>query len=235
MKLLLTCEHGGYTVPDAYRARFSGARDVLRSHRGWDPGALRLFERMRPAADAAYAATVTRLLVELNRSQGHPSLFSEYTRGLDAAERTTLLDAHYHPFRRGVAARVERWMADGAGVLHVSVHSFTPVLDGRRRELDIGLLYDPGHGDERALAAAWRRAILAADPVWRVRHNQPYRGVADGQTRWLRAAFGPRYCGVELEVRNDHLRRAPTVARLATLLTATLRPLLASWTPQARK
>lgn len=234
MKLLLTCEHGGHEVPTPYRRLFAGARGVLRSHRGWDPGALPLFELMRPAADAAFHATVSRLVVELNRSPGHPRLFSEYTRRLDRPVRTALLDTHYHPFRRSVADRVRTWLADGADVFHISVHSFTRVLDGRERDLDIGLLYDPRHGDERVLAEVWQQGLGALDPRWRVRRNRPYRGVADGHPRWLRAMFGPRYRGFELEVRSDHLRSPRSRARVAAALIGALGPILETRAPHRR-
>ena len=87
MKLVLTCEHGGNQVPQAYRHLFRGAQDMLNSHRGWDPGALDLYEALLPQADAGWSATVTRLLVELNRRRAS-ELFSEYSRVLGPAERS---------------------------------------------------------------------------------------------------------------------------------------------------
>jgi predicted N-formylglutamate amidohydrolase len=38
--LLLTCEHGDNRIPREYAALFEGTKDVIASHRGWDPGAL---------------------------------------------------------------------------------------------------------------------------------------------------------------------------------------------------
>ena len=66
--LIITCEHGGNAVPAAYAALFSGHELLLETHRGWDPGALELAGQMASKFDAPlYAATTTRLLIDLNR------------------------------------------------------------------------------------------------------------------------------------------------------------------------
>ena len=45
-------------------------------------------------------ATITRLLVEINRSANHPRQFSVATESLSAAEREALFAKHYFPYRR---------------------------------------------------------------------------------------------------------------------------------------
>ncbi len=57
--------------------------------------------------------------------------------------RERLLVLHYQPYRDRVEALVAKAIAAGRRVVHISSHSFTPVLDGRVRNADIGLLYDP--------------------------------------------------------------------------------------------
>lgn len=199
--LVLSCEHGGHRVPAAWSARFRGAGALLRSHRGWDRGALELARELARRFRAPLAAcTTTRLLADPNRSRSHPRLFSERTRGLSEAEREALLDRVWRPHREAVEACV-RAQPRGALVLHLSVHSFTPVLDGERRRADAALLYDPGRAPERALADRWWGELGELRPDLRLRRNYPYRGVADGLTTHLRRRFGARrYAGLELEV-----------------------------------
>jgi predicted N-formylglutamate amidohydrolase len=206
MKLLLTCEHGGNEVPAAYRTLFKGAADVLRGHRGRDPGALGLFRELEPLADAAFASTTTRLLVELNRSLHHPALFSRFTKGLPKEARERILEEHYRPHREAVEATTAYWTKAKEQVMHVAVHSFTPVLDGEVRTLDIGLLYDPARAAEKRWAERWRAAMLDIDPDLEVRMNRPYLGKADGLPTHLRRLHRTRYAGIELEVNQGHLR-----------------------------
>ncbi|MDX1591968.1 MAG: N-formylglutamate amidohydrolase [Balneolaceae bacterium] len=83
--LIITCEHAGNHVPDHYRNLFTGHEEILDTHRGWDPGALKLAKMISKELKAPlYSCNHSRLLIEPNRSETHPSLFSEFPRGLPA-------------------------------------------------------------------------------------------------------------------------------------------------------
>ena len=224
-RLLLTCEHGGRRVPDRHRGLFAGREALLRSHRGWDPGAIlvaRSLARSLPAP--LIAATTTRLLVDLNRSPHNPRVFSEVTRRLPRESRGALLARYHRPHWDRVRAAIA---ATRGRLLHVAVHSFTPRLGGRRRDFTIGLLYDPGRAGEREVARAWQRRLAAGLPPGRVRRNAPYRGDADGLTRALRREHDDdRYLGLELELSQAALARASRRRALVALLRASLRSLV---------
>ena len=200
--VLLTCEHGGNRVPSEFARLFRGHRGLLESHRGYDPGSLELARTCARRLKAPlHFATVTRLLVELNRSLRHPSLFSVATRSLSAIERESLLAKHYHPFRNQVAAAAEGAIERGARVIHISFHTFTPDLDGDVRRADIGLLYDPRRAGEAVFCTLLKSAINTRRPDLIVRKNYPYTGKSDGFTTTLRKKWdADTYLGIELEV-----------------------------------
>ncbi len=200
--LLVTCEHGGNRIPPGYRSRFRRSRRLLASHRGYDPGASTMAKALAlRLGGTLVVATVSRLLVDLNRSLGHPQVFSEITRNLPAAVRTAIVERHYLPHRREIEHQVECAVAQGQRVVHIAAHSFTPELDSRVRRADVGLLYDPARESEVALCAGWKAAILARDPSLTVRRNYPYAGKADGLTKHLRRRFPvDAYVGIELEI-----------------------------------
>jgi predicted N-formylglutamate amidohydrolase len=200
--VVVTCEHGGRRVPAEWTDLFRGGGAVraLESHRGWDPGALGMARRIARRLGAPLrVAIVTRLLVELNRSPHHRSLFSRFVRAQPPDVKERILARHYRPYRRDVEREVTAALRGGRRVLHLSVHTFTPVLDGVTRSVDVGLLYDPARPAERALCRRWARELRAGLPGLRVRKNRPYRGAADGLTTHLRRRLGPRYLGIELE------------------------------------
>lgn len=205
-RLLVTCEHGGNRVPAGYRGLFDDHRALLHSHRGYDRGSLRMAQDLADHFGAPLIfSTTTRLLVDLNRSPGHPRLFSEATRGLPRAVRDRLVENHHRPYRSQVERRIGCEVAAGRRVVHLSSHSFTPVLDGVVRNADVGLLYDPARPGERALARRWQASIRELDPAIRVRLNYPYAGKADGLTTHLRRLFPSRsYVGIELEINQCH-------------------------------
>jgi predicted N-formylglutamate amidohydrolase len=199
---IVTCEHGGNRIPAPFQSLFRTHRDLLPTHRGYDPGALVVARELAEAFGAPLVtSTVSRLLVDLNRSIGHPQLFSKATRTASAATRTRILEEHYRPYRAEVEQSVRRALARGRHVVHVSSHSFTPILDGHVRTADVGLLYDPRRAGEARLCALWKKSLATIAPGLRIRRNYPYAGKGDGLTSYLRKAFPPRdYVGVELEI-----------------------------------
>lgn len=200
--LLITCEHGGNEVPEEYASLFRGARRILASHRGYDAGALELARAFARRLETPKAfATTTRLLVDLNRSPGHRRLFSEFSGKLDGPAKEAILAKYYTPYRQQVEAVVAQAVERADRVLHLSVHSFTPVLDGEVRHADLGLLYDPARRREAGLCGRWQKALRTLEPGLRVRRNYPYRGTSDGLVTSLRRRFGAKqYAGLELEV-----------------------------------
>lgn len=210
--VVLSCEHASCALPteaelpadlaERIAAAFAGAEDVLASHEGWDPGAREL------AADFAAAlgvpsldGAVSRLVVETNRTLGHPKLFSRFTRQLDPAERELLVERYARAHHERVAAAVH---AAAGPVVHLSLHTFTPDWNGARRDVDVGVLFDPARPAEAAIAKRWLAALATGLPGLRVRPNAPYAGADDGLTAHLRTRFDDRaYAGLELEVAQD--------------------------------
>jgi predicted N-formylglutamate amidohydrolase len=203
--MLVTCEHGGNRIPAPYRRWFRGEEALLASHRGYDPGALAMARTLAAATDATLiATTVSRLLVELNRSPHNPRVFSAMVRRAPPALRQELFERYYRPYHEAVVQQVACAIAGGARVLHLGSHSFTPALDGIVRNTDIGLLYDPARRREAALCDRWHDALNALGE-WRVRRNYPYAGSGDGLPTLLRRRFGADdYLGVELEINQRH-------------------------------
>jgi len=207
ISFIVTCEHAANHIPRKYRALFRGRRRVLESHRGYDPGALAMARSLSRSLDAAlFTATVSRLLVELNRSPGHPVLYSEVMRDAPESVRREVYDRYYVPYRKRVEDAVRDAVERGTRVVHISSHSFTPRLHGVVRKADVGLLYDPSRKSEQMLCARWQAALRAGAPQWSVRRNYPYRGASDGLTRYLRSRFADNtYSGIELEVNHKHV------------------------------
>ena len=88
---LVTCEHGGNEIPAPYIARFRAHRALLASHHGYDPGALAMARSLARALRALLlASTVSRLLVELNRSPGRQFRYSPVMRNATSAVRADI-------------------------------------------------------------------------------------------------------------------------------------------------
>jgi predicted N-formylglutamate amidohydrolase len=212
---LITCEHGGNRVPAAYQPLFGDYKALLDGHRGWDPGALAIARNLSRTLHAPlFYATVSRLLIDLNRSIGHPHLYSEISRTMSSAVRKDILAHYYLPYRRKVEDQIATQVAQGFRVIHISSHSFTPVLGGVARNADVGLLYDPGRPSEVVFSLRWQQVLRSLAPQLQVRRNYPYNGTSDGFTAYLRKRFAQReYIGIELEINQTHFKPHTTTWR----------------------
>jgi predicted N-formylglutamate amidohydrolase len=221
--LVLTCEHAGNRIPREYARLFVGAKEVLDSHRGWDPGALRLARLLARRLEQPLLVTDwSRLLVEPNRSPPHRHVWSQFTRGLSRAEHERILDRYWWPHRRAVEATIVSAVERGEQAVHIAVHSFTPVLNGKVRNADVAILFDSARRRESKFARRWAAFLRERAPELRLRYNYPYRGAADGLSTWLRRRHpAARYIGFELEV-NQAVATTPAWNETGEALAASL-------------
>ena len=223
--ILLTCEHASNHI-DAGFKRLGIPPLVLASHRGYDPGAaevcrfieLNLQSQKSKLPYKTLYGTTSRLLIDLNRSLKNRGLFSEFSRRLGEKEKQELLENYYLPYRNAAKDFVGDMNAQKAGVIHFSIHSFTPQLNGKIRNASIGILYDPARPREvqtaRGLKSHLQQARLEEklpDECERlfelpVRMNYPYKGTSDGLTRFLRSVAEENlYTGLEIEVNQKYM------------------------------
>jgi predicted N-formylglutamate amidohydrolase len=207
LRIIITCEHGGNTFPKQFSALFHGRKELLESHRGHDPGALDLAKKLSHGLKAPlFFSETTRLLIDLNRSPANTKRFSEITNRLSAAEKAIIQELCYQPYRTEVESELSGLMRKSGLTLHISVHTFTPVLHEKVRSADIGFLYDPSRKNEALFCILWQDALRKLDQKLQTRRNYPYRGTSDGFTAYLRKRFSAdSYLGIELEVNQKHL------------------------------
>ena len=202
--LVVTCEHAGNRVPQAFQQLFDSYKDILDSHKGWDSGAWLIAQEIAINFDVEpLGEHTTRLLIEPNRSIGHPELYSQYSQSLPATEKHHLLHEIYLPYRNSVENRIGEM---GKPVLHLSIHTFTPVFNGVERTVDIGILFDPDRKMESTFSTLLLDALAIALPTLSSRFNEPYLGVDDGFTTYLRKLHPDQhYMGIEIEVSQKFL------------------------------
>ena len=226
--LFISCEHAVNTVPEQYLHLFHKHEAVLQTHRAIDFGALEIAMHFSQIFDCDYnVASVTRLLIDCNRSLTNADCYSEFTQALPKHEKQKLIDEHYLPYRTKTEALIQKHIDRGNQVLHISCHSFTPVFNGVTRNAGICFLYDPSRHGEQEVAREWRGLLSQYTPQYRVRMNYPYRGVSDGFTSTLRKKhLEKNYLGLELEINQTLVEDKESFPKLIHVLSESLRDLL---------
>ena len=205
--LMLTCEHASNKLPAAFKSAVPA--EVLKTHRAYDIGALAVFRKLVKFAKPEFYSEgkYSRLFVDLNRTITNKSAFSEYYEQLDKATASKVkaqATAYWSEYR----AAIEKFVKANAKkeIIHLGIHSFTPELNGKVRNTDIGILYDPSRPKECELAQVIKAEIKRLHPEMKVRFNYPYKGTSDGLTTTLRKKLGPRYAGLEIEINQKFFR-----------------------------
>jgi predicted N-formylglutamate amidohydrolase len=205
--IIISCEHGGNQIPAWLSNLFNNRYQMLQSHRGWDPGALQLAERIVARFHCPFVfEKISRLVIDQNRSLTNRQVFSEITTSLSPVQRERIVSDIYKPYRTAISSTIENLLKKHRRVYHFSIHSFTPVLNGVTRNTDMGLLYDPRRETEKTLCLKLIRRLQNEIPDIRIRRNYPYKGVSDGLTTALRKQFSRySYAGIEIEVNQLHV------------------------------
>ena len=221
--LVISCEHASANVPADYHAIFFDQPNILSTHTAVDIGAITVAKQCAILAGFACYAKVTRLLIDLNRSLTHRAVFSKFSRRLTPADRDNLVENYYLPYRQNLLKHIQQVILQHKKVVHISVHSFTPLWQDKLRTADVGLLYDPKRLSEVAWVKQWQTKLQSLAPTWRIRRNYPYRGVSDGVTSWLRQEFPvDRYIGIELEINQALLQGEVATQDVAALIYQSL-------------
>jgi predicted N-formylglutamate amidohydrolase len=228
--VVLVCEHAGRVVPRVL-GRLGLPEQAFERHIAYDLGAAGLARELALRLDAPLALQpYSRLVCDCNRRPEVPSFAPEISEdtvipgnlGLSPQARQARTLAIFEPFHHGVRALVDERLRQHGRIAFITIHSFTPVFLGVRRELEVGLLFNR---DCRLADAVGQRLRRQAD--LRVVDNEPYR--MDDESDYTVPVHAERrgLPYLELEIRNDLLATAEARRLWAERLAEALRPALA--------
>lgn len=223
--LVLTCEHASCFVPLEYQ-NLGLSDGELQRHIGWDIGARTVVESLAHTLDApAVCSGYSRLLIDCNRDLCDHDLIVPESDGtsipknlkISERERKRRIERFYQPYHTAV----DQLLAEqqGARPTVLSIHSFTPVLGQKKREFDIGILFDRYED----LAQEIGQRLLHCG--YRVRYNEPYSGY-DGLIFSARS-HGEKHglVYIELEVNNSLIAQTDTAAEIGRQISTVLHSL----------
>lgn len=216
--LLLVCEHAGQLFPS--RLGDLGVIQVDRdSHIGWDIGAKQVTEAMAKALGApAVMQRYSRLVIDCNRPHTAADAMPEASDGiaipgnlnLSPADRAARVDEIFTPFHNEVARLFEKHKRR----MVLSIHSFTPTMNGHSRPWNIGFLFRKDTQTSTHLS----QFVHERDPKLIIGMNKPYQ--IDDISDWFVPHHGEAR-GIPhslIEIRNDQLRTLQDQDKWANIL-----------------
>lgn len=229
--IVLIGDHAGRAVPHSL-AGLGVDPEAMDLHIAWDIGVAGLGLRLAAALDACFIAQAySRLVIDCNRRPGAAASIPEVSDGVAIPANQGLGEPQiaarqreiYQPYQDAIAAELDRRARSRHASVLVSLHSFTPALQGVARPWRMGVLHrDNSRLSDRMLALLRRELGEAAGD------NQPYRMDQTDNTVPLHAdARGLDY--LELEVRQDLIADAAGQDAAASLIARLLAEAVTSY------
>lgn len=175
-RTLFVCDHASNRVPEALGA-LGLAEDRLQEHIAWDIGAAAVADLISDRFEAPLVKSgYSRLVIDCNR---HPSDATSIVgvsdgvpipgnRNLDPLAAAARADGIMTPYHGEIERLLDR-ERDPPFHAFVSIHSFTPVFEGRARPWHVGALWNR----DGRIALPFMAALAARGDV-SVGDNQPY-------------------------------------------------------------
>ena len=227
--LLLFCDHAGRAFPAALGTLGLAPRQ-LDQHIAWDIGIAGMGKRLSLALDAPLFMTAySRLVIDCNRHLNDPTSIPQESdrtpipgnRGLSPEDRRRRQAEIFTPYHTALAADLAARVVSGRVPVVVSLHSFTPLMNGFQRPWHVGVLWNR---DPRLPVPLMRR--FAAEPDLVVGDNEPYSG-RDGHGYSIKAhAERQGLAHALLEIRQDLIADDGGQERWAAILQRVLQDVL---------
>lgn len=223
---MLLCEHASNHIPDEYGGLGVALSDLHR-HIAWDIGAAALTRTLSKRWDAtSFLGTYSRLLIDLNRPLRTPdsiALRSEITDipgniGLSADEIDRRENLIFKPYHQRISEHLDVRQGYGLNTNLISIHSFTPVFHGERREWEAGVLFSAAEELGLSLVKSLRDSGLnvGANVPYRTNRLEDYAVPVHGDDRGVPA--------VMIEVRQDLLADIDKIETMAEKLSVAFHP-----------
>jgi predicted N-formylglutamate amidohydrolase len=227
--LLLVCDHASNRVP-ASLAGLGLPRARLDEHIGWDIGAAAVTRLLAPMLGAAaILAGYSRLVIDCNRALADPSSVPAVSDGiaipgnehLSEAAHAARRDALFVPYHDAIERLLDMFRASGDVPALISVHSFTPTMQGFARPWHVGILWD----DDPRIAVPLL-AALGDEAELVVGDNKPYSAREPVGYTVSHHAHGKGLPHVAIELRQDLVAEAAGAREWAERLARVLTPIL---------
>lgn len=223
-RMLVIGDHASNFVPPHIDLGIDPA--ILHTHRAVDLGTAELaFELHKRFGCAVANATVSRLVVDLNRHRDEPSTIPPQSDGedipgnhLDDAQRGARLSQFYDGYHRQIGEYVDQEQPR----LIIFLHSFTPMLATHKtpRPWHCGVMYDRDERAGRIALDYFGKMEIAAG------NQLPYSGKIYNSS-FLRHAESRGIAYLGLEVRQDLLGNDTQISAATDMIAAMASRILA--------
>lgn len=182
--LLIACDHASNRIPKKLHG-LGIDPSLYERHIAYDIGTRQVGELLMEMFDAPLLlANYSRLVVDLNRSHGDPTMIAELSdnqvipgnQGISQSERELRLKSIFDPYHAIYSQLVESMKQKFVRPMILSVHSFTERFQGFSRPWHFGVLWDKDKDLALSLLGNFAKIAAVQEPPLVIGDNEPYDG-----------------------------------------------------------
>ena len=206
---LVICDHASNRIPSKYD-NLGLNKETIDSHRAYDIGISDVANALSEKIKCPLIMTnFSRLLIDPNRGIDDPTLIPKLSENIkicgnlktnfndNCIERSERINLFYLPYHQAIERLISESIKKSKVPKIISMHSFTPIWKGKRRETDLGILWDK---DDR-LASIFLNSFKEIN----IGDNKPYNGRLMNDTLYKHGTLNglPH---ILIEIRQDLLK-----------------------------
>ena len=229
---VIVCDHASNKIPKKLGSLGLKKAD-LQKHIAWDPGTEQIGRWLGRAMDATTVlAGYSRLVADLNRGHDNKECMRATSDGikipgnekLSAHEKKQRLEEIFWPYHDAIDRELDRFLKKKTVPVLISIHSFTPRMQGKARPWHIGVMWNR----EERIARKLAKALRAQNPKLVIGENKPYslKSMSTGKDTIRRHAEDRGIPYIIVEFRQDLVGNKKSAEKFARIFYRALKEVL---------
>ena len=207
---IIICDHASNKIPSRFN-ELGLSQDILNTHIAYDIGSKEVAIKLSNILDCPLVMTdFSRLLIDPNRGIDDPTLIMKISDNSkiegnigiknfqESDEKNERIKNFYDLYHNKISELINSFEKNNKSPSIISIHSFTPVWKNKKRDIDIGILWD---NDDRLpkiffdyFKKSYKNLIIG--------NNKPYSGRLKNDTLYKHATI-KGLSNILIEIRQD--------------------------------
>ncbi len=229
---IIICDHASNKIPSKFN-NLGLSQDILNTHIAYDIGSKEVAIKLSNILDCPLVMTdYSRLLIDPNRGIDDPTLIMKISDNIkikgnlrvknfhDSDEKNDRIKNFYDLYHNKISELINSLEEKNKSPSIISIHSFTPVWKNRKRNIDIGILWDNDDRLPRIFFDYFKKShknLIIGD-------NKPYSGRLKNDTLYRHATIRG-ISNILIEIRQDLITEKKGQKFFANLIS---KPLLSN-------
>jgi predicted N-formylglutamate amidohydrolase len=218
--ILIIVDHASNAIPKEYK-NLELSKSYLDSHIAYDINIMNLANKLSKKLNSEIiCGEYSRLFIDLNRGKDDPTLITAISdkkvikRNINISnkDKKFRINEIYNRYHLCIESLIKRRQIK----LLLSLHSFSPIFKGKRRNIEIGILSN----EDKRYSQKLIKKLKGKKYI--IKDNEPYNGNLIGDTLYKHGLKNKLFHTL-IEIRNDIIYSDQQVNKISSLLSRSIK------------